>query len=172
VRPTNAHKAFIAFGGNTGDTKKYIARAIDALTAFGKVEKVSPLFRTKPVGYARQNDFINGALLLKTALGPGELLAALKETEIKTGRVPTFKNGPREIDLDIIFYDDIILNEPGLTIPHAAMHTREFVLLPLSFIAPGYTHPKLKQTVSALLKGLLKLKPAAQTADISNNILS
>jgi 2-amino-4-hydroxy-6-hydroxymethyldihydropteridine diphosphokinase len=152
----NLNTVLLAFGSNKGDRKKFITDALARLETFGTVEKISPLFITKPEGFLEQPDFINGAALFKTALTPQELLKTLKKTEAETGRTPTFKNGPREIDLDIIFYNDIVLEEDDLTVPHPRLAEREFVLLPLSFIAPHYKHPVTGETVSRLLKKFLK----------------
>ena len=155
MQSANTNTVFIAFGSNKGDSRKIIASAIEQLENLGNVEKVSPLFITEPEGFKEQPDFLNGVLLLKTALGPGELLKGLKELETKAGRVPTFPDGPRELDLDIIFYNDAVLEEPALTIPHPRAHERDFVLLPLSFIEPDFMHPVIKQTVWQMLRNVI-----------------
>lgn len=149
--PTSLNTAIIAFGSNKGDSKKYIKAAIESLSNLGTVQSISPLFITEPQGYAQQNNFLNGVLILKTDLTPKSLLKELKNIEAQTGRTPTFKNGPREIDLDIIFYNDLILEEENLVIPHPLAHLRNFVLTPLSFIAPAYKHPVLKEDIKTLL---------------------
>ncbi|MDR1684315.1 MAG: 2-amino-4-hydroxy-6-hydroxymethyldihydropteridine diphosphokinase [Elusimicrobiota bacterium] len=155
------NNVYIAFGANAGERKKNIARAIALLKTAGSVEKISPLFSTKPEGHAQQADFLNGALLLKTALQPLPLLQLLKEIETQVGRQATFKNGPREIDLDIIFYNNQIITEgERLTVPHPRAHEREFVLLPVSFIAPRFEHPVFESSVAQLLKKLLQNKYA------------
>lgn len=150
--PTPDNIVLIAFGGNKGDTRQYIAAAVTRLGMLGIVEKVSPLFTTKPEGFKDQPDFLNGALILKTALSPADLLRELKKIEKELGRKPTFANGPREIDLDIIFYNDIILDTPDLKIPHPRMHERIFVLLPASHVAPDFKHPATGETISQMLK--------------------
>ncbi len=146
---------YISFGGNKGDALGNIKAAVAALGRAGRVTAISPLFKTKPEGFLEQEDFINGALRLSTTLPPQELLAELKKIETALGRKPAFKNAPREIDLDIIFYNDSVLKTPELTIPHPLCHKREFVLLPLSFIAADFTHPSQKKTVKTLLKELM-----------------
>ena len=150
--------AYIAFGSNKGDCLKNIRTALKELAKYGAVKQISPLFRTKPEGFAAQADFINGALALETALPPQDLLAKLKEIETSVGREKTFRNGPREIDLDIIFYGNKTLNLPTLQIPHPRFAQREFVLLPLSFIARERIDPISKKTVGELLEVLKHAK--------------
>lgn len=147
------NKAYIALGSNVGGKEENLHRAVCALAEAGEVEAVSSFITTKPEGYASQDDFLNGALILSTALPPEELLKKLKEAEAALGRVTTFKNGPRVIDLDIIFYNDLVLAAPHLTIPHPRAHERAFVLIPMAEIAPNYVHPVLHKTVLAILEG-------------------
>lgn len=146
---------YIGFGSNKGDALGNIKAAIAELGKIGQVTTVSPLFKTKPVGFLEQEDFINGALRLATTLPPPELLAELKRIEKALGRKPSFKNAPREIDLDIIFYNSDLFSSTDLIIPHRLCHKREFVLLPLSFIAPDFIHPAQKESVSSLLATLM-----------------
>jgi len=151
AQPTTAD-VFISFGGNKDDTRQYIAAAITRLGKLGAVEKISPIFETQPEGFKDQPNFLNGALLLKTPLPPEKLLRELKKIERELGRTPTFPNGPREIDLDIIFYNDIILKNADLQIPHPRMSERIFVLLPMSHIAPDFKHPATGKTIIQMLK--------------------
>ena len=160
--PAKSNIAVIAFGGNKGDVRQNIARALAMLENLGRVEKISPLFITEPEGFKEQPDFINGALLLKTELGARELLKELKNIEAQAGRTPNFTNGPREMDLDIIFFNNEIIDAPGLTIPHPRAKNRDFVLMPLSFIAPGYKHPATGETVSQMLKYVIEAKYAVK----------
>lgn len=152
---------YIAFGSNKGDAFGNIKAAVTALGRLGRVTEISPLFKTKPEGFLEQEDFINGALCLFTHLAPQQLLTELKNIEAQLGRKASFKNAPREMDLDIIFYNSDIFTSPALTIPHPLCHKREFVLLPLSLIAADFIHPAQKKTVSTLLKELLTGKQSS-----------
>lgn len=147
------HRVFLALGGNIGDRPANLQAALDALQAGGqmRVEKLSHLYQTTPVGYADQPDFLNMAVEVTTDLEPLALLAFLKEIEAALGRRPSFRNGPRPIDLDIIFYDNLTLNTPTLQIPHPRLRGRGFVLKPLNDLAPGYLHPVYGLTVAELL---------------------
>lgn len=158
----------IAFGSNKGNALNNIQQAIAAMAQLGKVSAVSPLFETKPEGFLEQANFINGTLLLLTKLTPQALLEQLQKIEILLGRQRTFRNAPREIDLDIIFYDNLTINTQALKIPHPSCHLREFVLLPLSFISPDKIHPVLKKTIKELLDQTLTLKGSSDCKKIAN----
>jgi 2-amino-4-hydroxy-6-hydroxymethyldihydropteridine diphosphokinase len=106
-----------------------------------RLDAVSSLYRSAPVGHVDQPDFINAVAAIATTLSPRALLEALLEIEVRYGRVRDFPNAPRTLDLDIILYGDAELDEPGLAIPHPRMHERAFVLIPLSEIAPDATIP-------------------------------
>ena len=147
------HQIYIALGGNLGERQANLQAAINQLQIGGHVwvKTLSPLYETVPVGYADQPDFLNMALEATTDLEPGGLLAYLKEIETGMGRRPTFRYAPRPIDLDIIFYDDAVLDEPDLQIPHPRLRGRGFVLKPLADIAPEYVHPVYSLSVAQLL---------------------
>ena len=147
------HRVFIALGGNLGDRPANLQAAIDALQTGGQVRvaKLSRVYETAPFGYADQPDFLNMALEAATDLEPAALLAFLKEIEAALGRQPSFRNSPRPIDLDIIFYDDLTLDTPALQIPHPRLRGRGFVLKPLNDLAPGYVHPVYGLSVAELL---------------------
>lgn len=150
------HEAYIALGSNLGDRKTYLDGAVEALNSRPdtKVEKVSSYLVTAPYGGVAQDDFLNGCLKLRTLLAPQELLDRLHEIEKAAHRERLIRWGPRTLDLDILMYDDLVMESDDLIIPHVEMHKRDFVLLPLREIAPSKRHPILKQTVSELAEQL------------------
>lgn len=128
---------YIGIGSNLGDRRENIGRALTELSEVGViVRKQATLIETEPVGGPPQGPYLNGVWEAETELSPRALLAVLKNVERLVGRKVTVRNGPREIDLDILLYDEIILNAPDLTIPHPRMREREFVMQPLREIAP------------------------------------
>ena len=151
------HTAFISIGSNMGNKEQCIRAAIKILnkTEGCSVEQISPIIETKPYGDILQDDFLNCALRLSTYHSPQALLSILNTIEKKLHRVRTVRWGPRTIDLDIVFYDDIVLDTEDLHIPHIDMQNRSFVLIPLCSIAPYYRHPILNKTVEQLRKGML-----------------
>jgi len=157
-------QAVIALGSNIPPAKENIDRALAALSELGTVKETAPYIISKPEGFTNQADFINTVAVLSTPYEPMPLLKKLKALETRLGRTPTFKNGPRVIDLDILFYDDRVVFEDGdehvLFIPHPRLHEREFVLKPLSYILPEYVHPKLNKPVYRLYRELMKKKGA------------
>ncbi|GAB4522785.1 MAG: 2-amino-4-hydroxy-6-hydroxymethyldihydropteridine diphosphokinase [Anaerolineales bacterium] len=141
---------FLSIGSNLGDRAANLQAAIQALSPWVQVQASSHVYETAPWGYTDQPAFLNMALSGPTHLPPRRLLAVLKGIEMRLGRRSTFRYGPRVIDLDIIFYDDLCLDTPCLSIPHPRMHQRAFVLVPLCDIAPQWMHPRLHKTVRAL----------------------
>ncbi len=152
------HRVYIALGSNMGDSGGYLRGAVAQLEASEEIRhvRVSSLIRTKPYGVVGQPDFLNGMAELETLLTPQELLDFLHELENAAGRERKERWGPRTLDLDIIFYDDLIMDSADLTIPHADMHRREFVLAPLAELAPYVRHPILKMTAVEMLGELHK----------------
>lgn len=150
------HRVFIAIGSNLGDRMANLKKAIGLVRESAGVElkKVSSFLETEPWGVTDQPPFINAAFEIETDLSPRELLNLLKGIESRVGKKALKRWGPREIDLDIVFYDDRVLDEEGLKVPHPYAHERAFVLKPLSEIAPGFVHPLLKKSISELLEEL------------------
>ncbi len=147
---------YLLLGSNLGDRAKNIENALEELEKIGVIIlKKSSLYETKPWGYKKQPDFLNLAIECSTSLSPFDLLGEIKKIEIKMGRQNTIKYGPRIIDIDIIFYDNLILKSDTLTIPHPLMHEREFALKPLCEIAPHIIHPELKVSLKELLKQII-----------------
>ena len=137
------HTAFIALGSNLDGPETKLRQAIAALAELpqSKLAAASSLYRSAPVGYADQPDFINAVAQLATALAPQALLAALLALEQRFGRERSFRDAPRTLDLDLLLYDAQCIAEPGLTVPHPRMHQRAFVLAPLVEIAPACIIP-------------------------------
>ena len=150
------HTAYISLGSNIGDREGHMRFAVSELEkARGcRVARVSGFIDTAPYGFKEQDDFLNGCLELETILSAHELLDLLHDIENKAGRVREERWGPRTLDLDIIFYDDSIISDDKLRVPHADMRNRDFVLKPLSEIAPDMLHPVYRKTVSELMDEL------------------
>lgn len=150
------HRAYISFGSNMGNKRAYIDEGLRKLGAedHTQVVRVSGILETEPYGGVIQDNFLNGAAEVKTMLSPQELLRFLHEIENAADRKREIHWGPRTLDMDIVFYDDEVISEENLIIPHVDMQNRFFVLEPLSEIAGFYRHPILNKTVSELLKEL------------------
>jgi 2-amino-4-hydroxy-6-hydroxymethyldihydropteridine diphosphokinase len=147
--------AFIALGANLDHPGRQIEAGIRELAALPQTRVVcrSSLYRSAPVGYCDQPDFINAVAQIETGLKPRELLEALLAIEHRHGRLRDFPNAPRTLDLDIVLYSDLMLHEHGLTIPHPRMHERAFVVVPLAEIAPEARIPG-RGTARDLLRGV------------------
>lgn len=150
------HDVLVALGSNMGDSRSLIENAVAELknSRCNKDIRCSDLIVTKPYGYTEQDDFINGAVRFRTMLSPHGLLDLLHDIENKAGRKREIHWGPRTLDLDIIFYDKVIMEDDDLIIPHADMHNRSFVLEPAAQLMPNYRHPVLGKTAAQLLDGL------------------
>ena len=146
------HTAYLGLGSNLGDKKGYLDQAVKMLGERPdcRVEKLSSYLVTKPYGGVEQDDFLNACLALKTLLSPEELLERLHEIEQAAHRERLIHWGPRTLDLDILLYDDLILETEDLVIPHPGMHLRDFVLKPLREIAPNKRHPIFQKTVAQM----------------------
>lgn len=139
----SAVTAYIALGSNLDDPQRQLRSALAALAALPdtRLVRASSFYRSAPVGYADQPDFVNGVAAIETGLAPRALLEALLAIERRHGRVRDFLNAPRTLDLDIIAYGNRTVDEPGLAIPHPRLHERAFVVIPLAEIAPDATIP-------------------------------
>lgn len=168
--PARAVDAFIALGANLGDPQAQLVSALQTLVRLphSRLVRHSDLYRSKPVGYSDQPDFINAVAQLKTRLSPRALLNHCLDLEQHHGRRRTFRNAPRTLDLDLLLYNGLVMHEPGLTLPHPRMHERAFVLQPLVEIAPHCVIPGLGNARQLLARldssGLIRL-PAGKTAE-------
>ena len=146
---------FLGLGSNMGDRRANLNRAVELLSGKDGIDiiEVSSFYVTKPVGGPPQEDYINGVVKVETELAPDAMLFEMKEIERYMGRRPAGRDFPRPIDLDILFYDDLVRNEDDLTIPHPRVHKRSFVLKGLSEIAPGKVHPVLNKTIKEIYAG-------------------
>ena len=143
---------YIGLGSNLGDRVANLREAVQRLSAIITIEKASQLYVAAPLGYVRDDAFVNAVVSGKTTLKPLELLEMLQEIEAAMGRRPGVQFGPRPIDLDILFYDAIQIESRKLTIPHPRLAQRAFVLKPLAEIAPTLMHPMHYYTASQLLQ--------------------
>ena len=151
------HRAFLALGSNMGDKKAYLEMGVRGIreTRGCEVIAVSDFITTAPYGGVEQDDFLNGAMEIRTLLTPEELLERLHEIEQDANRERIVRWGPRTLDLDILLYDDLVMDTPDLHIPHIEMHKRDFVLKPMAQIAPYVRHPVYNRTVGELLAQLV-----------------
>src|SRR6266478_3458959 len=145
------HQIFLALGSNIEDRKQYIETAIVLLREKISGVTIAPLYETKPLYFENQHNFLNTVLNGYTDLKPQELLQFTKTVQKKVGRVERFRNGPREIDIDILFYDNVVYKDEELEIPHPGIQERDFVLLPFSDINSDFSHPVLNKTIRELL---------------------
>ena len=147
VQPMKEHTVYLALGTNLGDRLTNLKQAIAALTPQVEVKAKSQVYETPPWGYEDQPKFLNQVIKATTYLEPEPLLKHLKRLEVALGRKVSIPNGPRLIDMDILFYDDLTMDKPSLVIPHPRLHERAFVLLPLMDLAPDLVHPVRRQSV-------------------------
>jgi 2-amino-4-hydroxy-6-hydroxymethyldihydropteridine diphosphokinase len=146
-------RAYISFGSNIGDRNGNIRMALELIGEHPniEIERVSSIYETEPFGRKDQRWFLNGVVEITTSLSPEELLIELQDIEIKLGRKREERWGPRRIDLDIILFDNLIIEGEDLKIPHPGLHNRRFVLTPLVELAPRLLHPRLNKTIEELL---------------------
>jgi len=148
------HIVYIALGTNLGQRSENLQAAIEAFPPEVIVLDESHVYETPPWGYENQPPFLNMAVKAETSLEPGALLKYLKQLEVELGREENIRWGPRLIDLDILFYDDLVIDTPPLVIPHPRLHERAFVLVPLGDIALDLVHPVFGQTIHELLANI------------------
>ncbi len=149
---------YLGLGSNMGNRQENLNRALDFLSQRLRVEQVSPVYDTEPVGNTDQPRFLNLACQVYTRLAPVELLTLAKGIESKLGRVSSKPNAPRPIDIDILFYGDQVIKTPELVIPHPRLVERAFVLIPLAEIAPELVHPVSGKTIKELLRGVTEVQ--------------
>jgi len=148
------HITFLGLGANVGDKKQNLEKAIMKLREKISDIQVSKFYETEPWGYENQDKFLNAAVSGKTKLTPMQLLNFVEQIEKEIGRIKRFKWGPREIDIDILFYDDLVYEDYSLTIPHPFIQERKFVLEPLMDLDTNFIHPVFKKTVQQLYEKL------------------
>ncbi len=149
----STHWTFLSLGSNVGNRERSLELAVQLLLQRGvKTEKLSSVYLTEPVDFKDQSWFLNQVILAQTALPPRDLLTECLEVERCLGRQRIEPKGPRSLDIDILFYDDWIVEEMGLTIPHPRLHLRRFTLIPLIEIEPQLIHPVFHEPVTLLLE--------------------
>jgi 2-amino-4-hydroxy-6-hydroxymethyldihydropteridine diphosphokinase len=149
---------YLSLGSNVGDREAHLRDALARLAAEGRVIAVSSFYETEPVEFTSQPWFLNCAVAIETDQTPEQLMSTLLQIEEEMGRRRVQKKGPRSIDIDILLFDDLVMDSKEVTIPHPAMHERRFVLDPLAEIAPNIVHPVFKNTIIELRDAL----PAGQ----------
>ena len=153
-RAEKVHTTYLALGTNLGDRADNLRLALDALGSSFEVIAVSPIYETEPAYEVNQPKFYNQCCRATTTLSSQDTLAHLKQIEVALGRVAGERFGPRLIDLDLLFFDDLVIETPELTVPHPLLHERSFVLVPLNDVAPEVEHPTLGMSIRDLLRQL------------------
>ena len=162
------HVAYIGCGSNIGDRLSHIQKALHTLSETEGItlQKISSVYKTDPVGYEAQAQFLNGVAAIQTSLSPLALLHTVKHIETAIGRKHRIRWGPREIDLDILIYGDLCIQTENLVIPHPEMHLRGFVLVPLAEIAPDLIHPVFQETIQTLRNRLDDDKSVSESGSL------
>lgn len=144
-------RAWLGLGSNVGDRLGHLRFAVEKLEAVARVEQLSSVYETEPVGFPDQGPFLNAVIRIATRLSPRELLDQAARIEAARARVRTFPNAPRTLDVDLLLYEDRVVREPGLEVPHPRMTGRPFVLIPLTEVDPGLRDPVSGRTYAELL---------------------
>ncbi len=148
------NKVFLGLGSNVGDKKRNIEEAVKLLSEKIENIKVAKIYISRAVGYENQDDFLNTVISGETELNIGELFEFIKNVEKQVGRKYRFRWGPREIDIDILFFNDLIFEDENIKIPHPRIQERDFVLKPLADLDKNFVHPVLKKSVKEMLNEL------------------
>ncbi len=162
-------QVLLSLGTNLGERRQNLRRAVRALDEEMAVTAVSPVYETEPWGEPDQPDFLNICLAATTTQPPRQLLKSIKQIEQDLGREESYRWGPRLIDIDIIFYDDVVVAEKGLNIPHARLAERAFVLTPLADVAPDWVHPITGKTVVEMLNAVYSTAVQRQIEPLFEN---
>ncbi len=157
---------YLGLGSNLGDRERNLARGLESLAEKMMIKQVSSIYETEPLGYLEQPWFLNMVCCGTTQLGPFELLRYVKDIEGQLGRLASFPNAPRPIDIDILFYDDRVMETQALVIPHPRIGERAFVLIPLVEIAPDIAHPSINMSMRDLLSGLTEAQQVRRWGDV------
>jgi 2-amino-4-hydroxy-6-hydroxymethyldihydropteridine diphosphokinase len=169
MKASSGIEVLLSLGANVGDPLRQLAVAVDALRGFIQDLAVSSVYRTEPVGYADQPDFLNVVVRGWTVLGPEALLDRIQGVEREMGRRRTFRNAPRVIDIDLLAYGDAVMETARLVLPHPGIPARGFVLHPLAEIVPGWRHPVLGKTARELLDAASKLERVERIGSLADN---
>jgi len=154
MKDQQVERVYLSLGTNLGNRKKNLEAALEEFPPELFILACSPIYQTEPWGYTDQPDFLNQVVLVETSLLPQELLDYIKAIEHKIGRKPSFRYGPREVDIDILFYGKRIIQDEDLAIPHPRLKDRAFVLVPLADVDPELIYPGTNQSITDLLKEL------------------
>jgi 2-amino-4-hydroxy-6-hydroxymethyldihydropteridine pyrophosphokinase len=168
------HDVFLGIGSNVGDRSNFLADAVRKLRAAPttRIVKVSSVYETEPVGVKEQSGFLNAAVWVQTSIGVHDFHSRIKLIEKKIGRLKRTHWGPREIDIDILLFGDLVLNEAGIVIPHTEMVNRKFVLEPLAEIAPETVHPAVHKTIKTLLAECNDTSAVDRSAHLTNSLFT